>query len=188
MIVVRDGLGLLVDAVADYLALQGQSTAHVSIGWKETAKQGNQGPGGANRVVFQPSDDAGDGGTLRSPTTTGAVGVKDGDELVAHAYPIADWDRTVLVSVWAHDPARPEDDRAQYEATVALLEKTMQAVRRFAPPAAAKFGRVKWLKPKLERTFGREAVVALAFTAPLFDVPEELARPGAIAITKNPES
>jgi hypothetical protein len=189
MIVVRDGLGMLVDRVRDYLAEQGDVTANVTIGWKEKSKQSNQGPGGANRVVFTPSDDKGEGGTIRPPATTGGVAIKDAvGKVIAHAYPLADWDRTVLVSVWAVDVDRKEDERAQYEATVALLEKTMRAVRRFSPPASGKFGRVRWERPELEREFGREAVVAMTFVHPLFDAPEELAFPDAIDLTKNPES
>jgi len=60
---IRSGLVSLVDGVRDYFS-DHSVTANVSIGWNERTKQVNQGAGGANRVVFTPSDDSGRGGRL----------------------------------------------------------------------------------------------------------------------------
>jgi len=183
----RDGLGLLADAVTAYFANHGV-TANTVIGWKESAKQTNQGPGGANRVCFTPSDESGNGGTFTQPKVVGQYEIKDPTgTVVAYATPIADWQRLVMVSVWAQDPTKPEDERAQYEATVDLYERTRRAIRRFAPHPNTQFGGAKWMRPALERAFGRELVVAMTFTFPIFDEVVELAFPTAAAVTKNPD-
>jgi len=178
--VIKDGLGALVDSVEANLAARGV-TAIVEIGWKEPGKQA-QGPGGANRVVFIPSGEDGSAGEIVAPKLAGMNEIKDGANVVAYVRELRDWAREVVVSVWAADTTAPENERKQYEATVALLEEVMRSVQRFAPQRAA-WGRARWIRPALERQFGRELRVDMVFTYPLFDLPEELAFPENVAVT-----
>lgn len=185
-IVIKDGLGELVDGVATDLASIGV-TANVTIGWREPSKQANQGPGGANRVVFIPSDPNGAGGQIVGPKLPGPRPIIDPatpDKPVAYVRALRDWERTVVVSIWAVDTSAPNDERAQYEATVALFERVMQAVQRVTP-VTVRWGRVDWVTPK-ERQFGRELRAALTFAYPLFDRPESVAYPENVSVTKDP--
>lgn len=186
---VVDGLTWLSGAVrAELEALR--TTAAVSVGWKEASQQINQGEGGANRIVFVPSRKNGAGGELVAPKTPGDREVKDATgKVVAYVRAIRDWKRAIEISVWAYDSDAPEDEDKQQAATVKLFEKLLQATTRTAPTALV-FGSTDWVRPELERQFGRSLVVQCTFQYPLFDVPVELAFPENVAVTKdlNPDS
>lgn len=176
------GLERLVVGVRDFFSAHGV-TAVVAFGRKELAKQSNQGPGGANRVVIAPVDPkSGAGGRLVHPSQGGRRDVyqtdpEPADVRVGTTRALWDWEREMVVSVWAYDSTRPEDELAQETALQFLLEKTIQAVHDVAK-ASAEWGGIGFVVPKGERTFGLEARIALRFTHPLFDVPDEVGHPG----------
>lgn len=177
-IIIQSGLINAIASVRTYFASNG-ITATVEAGWKRRAHQMNQGPGGANRVVFTPSaDENGGGGELSPPRFPGARGVAN----VATIRELANWNRRVLVSVWAVDLTATESEEAQIQAVESLLEWTMRAVK-FAPGAFADavWGDTKWTPPQ-ERAFGLEIAVGLTFRHPIFDAPSDLVFPSAAAI------
>lgn len=176
------GLARLVADVRAFFGAHGV-TAVVAFGRKELAKQLNQGPGGANRVVIAPFDPgSGAGGRLVHPTLGGLRDVyqtdpEPADVRVGVARALFDWEREMVVSVWAYDNTAPEDELAQETALQFLVEKTIQAVHESAK-AAAEWGGISVVVPKGERTFGLEARIGLRFTHPLYDVPEDVGYPG----------
>ncbi|MDB4996650.1 MAG: uncharacterized protein JWM74_4082 [Myxococcaceae bacterium] len=175
----KSGSVALVKAVRAFFE-DSQITAKVSLGWKERAKQDNQGAGGANRVVFTPSDDSGAGGRI---TAVRGVGDRlDGDLAAGTAESrrgLFNWERIFLVSVWAVDTSTlndPENEEAQIEAVELLFEHVMQAVQAFAGQTA-KWGDVRWTVTPLERTFGRELRASLQFKHPMFDEKYAVVKP-----------
>jgi hypothetical protein len=185
-IVTRSGLIAATAYVASFFAANG-ITAVVDVGWRKRDRQINQGPGGANRVVFTPSNDDGDGGSMGPVRFPGNRNVRDAVDSppVATIRSLASWERLVLVSVWGVDSTDQQNESAQIEATETLLEWVVRAVHS-APGAfaAASFGKVKWTPPP-ERSFGLEARVELTFSQPIYDVPRNLVYPSAAAVGRS---
>lgn len=187
-VVVTSGLAKLVAGVRAYFLANGVN-ALVEVGAKKLAQQA-QGPGGANRVVFVPFDPkSGAGGQFSPPGHMGSFDVEreadDPDDppvRVASLRTLADWQRQMLISVWARDAANPEDELAHAVAVEDLVEKTMQAI--FATGLAdVGFGRADWIVPK-ERMFGFEVRMGLSFTHPICDRPEEVGYPEFATVEK----
>lgn len=180
-----DGLVALVQGTKDFFAAQ-QVTAAVAFGWKAHWEQLNQGPGGANRVVFIPgrvdlSAPAAprviDAGTLSKPRKT-------------HDNPreLAWWHKPVTLSIWGVDTTDRNDDLKQYAATVALFEQTMQAIHGavFTTPdgvthnvglADVIWEEPRWIAPPVEMGFGRCLGVVFTHNGPLFDLAHDVALP-----------
>lgn len=185
-IVTRSGFLAAVDYVSTFFIENGVS-AVVAVGWRARGQHLNQGVGGANRVIFTPSaDDAGDGGSIGAARFPGHRNVRPAVDAtpVATIRSLADWERKVLVSVWAVDAGARTDEAAQIEATETLLEWVVRAVHS-APGAFgnANFGAVKWTPPA-ERSFGLEARVALTFSHPIYDKPRTIFYPSAAPVAR----
>lgn len=179
---VSSGLTKLVSDVRTYFAGAGV-TANVVIGWKEAAKQDNQGPGRANRVVFVPSDPQGRGGNVTVPGPQQPGMRSFGNPVDTAARALGDWERLLTVHVWAADTTAPNDEEAQIEAVEDLFEWTLRAVHSSAKNNA-RWGAVDWLVSPVERQLGRELRAQLTFRHPLFDAPQTLIFPQPGAITK----
>lgn len=189
--VIRSGFLAAVVAVQAFLT-DNSVNARVEVGWRRRNQQLNQGPGGANRVVFTPSaDDSGAGGSLIPPRFVGPRTVYDKDPLavdptrpVATMRALRDWQRRALVSVWAVDVTRREDEAAQIEAVETLFEWVMRAVHGSPGAfAAVTWGDVTWTPPG-ERAFGLELRAGLTFTHPVFDSPRDIAYPAGAAVAR----
>lgn len=189
-IVETDALEQLADDVVAYFAASNVRAA-VSIGWKERTKQINQGPGGAARVVFQPSDDDGSAGNFDlTNMRAGEVPIFDTTKTpplqVAHARRLRTWHETIVVNVWAHDDSKPDDERAQRRAAKTLVSWTMRAVQASAAGAAnaqwgkatASYGQKGSQSFPTELRNGVEYRLWLELRSPVFDRPVELAYPG----------
>lgn len=185
-IVIKSGLVALVTDVRAYF-VEHEVTAKVSLGWKERTKQINQGPGRANRVVFTPSDDSGRGGKIVAAKQPGNHPVKN--ELGAiegHVRPLRNWERIVVVSVWAVDATDAQslqDEEKQIEATETLFEWVLRAVHQ-SVHVNGQWGDVIWTTDPVEHLFGRELRVSLLFSHPLYDRPTGMAYPANLALTK----
>lgn len=184
-ILIRSGLLAAVATVQGFLTDNGV-TAKVEVGWKRRPRQDNQGALGANRVVFIPSDEKGDGGSLKPARFVGDRAIRDADSNhVADVRSLLNWERSVQVSIWASDrttPNDPNNEAAQVEAVETLFEWVVRAVH-CAPGAFASvtWGDPKWTEP-VERSFGLELLVPLTFSHPIFDQPRELVFPsGAVS-------
>lgn len=187
----RSGLVALVAGVRTYLTVNGVD-ATVALGWKARARVGNQGPGGANRIVFTPSDDAGNGGRIvgtQQPGQRAVGGSGTPQTATGSVRALYDWQRVCVVSVWAIASAATGDedarDAAQLEASESLVEWMMRAVQA-SGRANIQFGDVRWTIPD-ERSYGIEALVGLTFRHPIFDVPNEIVRPTPV-ITQDLEA
>lgn len=181
----QSGLLGAVDAVRAFFA-QNNVDAVVEAGWKRRVRQDNQSANGAGRVVFTPSgSDDGDGGKLAQVRFPGPRNLRDPSatnptKVVGSVRSLLEWERRVLVSVWAVDvdPQRREDEAAQIQAVEDLFEWTIRAVHS-APGAFASvvWGSTRWTPP-LERAFGLELRFDLTFRHPMFDTPRMLVFPG----------
>ncbi len=168
---IQSGLVALVSSVRSYFEARNIVT-NVSLGWKEPAKQLNQGSGRANRVVFIPSDPSGKGGALGAAHQPGARSF--GGDTTVRA--LCTWERNLVVSVWAIDADAPNDEEAQIEAVETLFELTIRAVHDFAK-VNAQWGDTSWVASTSERQFGRELRAGLTFKHPMFDSPTGVAYP-----------
>jgi len=190
-VIIQSGLLAAADAVAAYFVANGV-TAVTDVGWRKRTQGVNQGAGGANRVLFSPSDDSGDGGELAPPRFPGArqLRVAADQPPLASIRSLANWNRKVTLSIWAvdPDPTKRAVERAQIAATETLLEWTVRAVHS-APGcfAAVKFGKAKWTVPA-ERSFGLEILVGLEFSQPIFDVPNQTFFPNSAAVARGPHT
>ena len=169
----------LVDGVAAYLSEKGV-TAVVDRGWKARAKQINQGPGRANRVVFMGSKPDGSAGLILNPRQVGSRHA-GGDYSVR---PLSDWSRAVYVSIWAYDGDHPNDEGAQDDAVYQLFAWVQRGVQSVA------FGNAVWGATKFtiptERAFGLELLVDLTFQHMIPDLPVDIAYPDGLSVIKGP--
>ena len=163
----KSGLVALVKSVRPYFAAHGV-TATVSLGWRERTKSINEGIGGANRVVFTPSDPGGRGGRITKSFGNRGPG--------GNPRPLICWERFVVVSIWAADGTKPHDEEAQIEAVETLFEWTVRAVNAFAA-ADATWGDPTWTTSPVEHVFGRELLVPLVHREAFFDVENAVVTP-----------
>ncbi len=173
----------LVEGVSAYLA-QNYVLAVVERGWKARAKQTNQGPGRANRVIFIPSKPDGSAGSFVNPRQVGSRYV--GEDPAVPEYSVrtlSDWNRALVVSIWAYDGDSPNDEGAQCDAVDALNGWVQRAVQSVCGGNAV-FGAAKFTVPG-ERAFGLELLVDLTFQFMIPDLPTELTRPSP-RVTKGP--
>lgn len=172
---ITSGLVALKNSVQSYFTARGV-TANVSLGWKQPAKNINEGPGGANRVVFIPSDPTGKGGKLVGTQQPGPrqFGNAGSEDTAARA--LFDWERYIVVSVWAVDASDPHNEEKQIEAVETLFEWVLRAVQ-YAAKNNARWGDVAWMTSPTEQMFGRELRAGLVFRHPMFDVETGVAHP-----------
>ncbi len=170
----KSGLVDLVEKVRAYFVANGVS-AGVHLGWQARYRVINQGPGQANRVVFTPGDDNGAAGRILAPRRVGQRSVGANDSTRA----LYDWDRIVLVSMWASAPGSIGDEEAResatYEVLEDLIEQTMRGIYS-AAHADVIVGEVRMTVPA-ERAYGLEARIGMNFRHPLFDVSADLVSP-----------
>ena len=171
---------LLVDAVATHLAAQGV-TAVVARGWKARAEQINQGSGRANRVVFMGSKPDGSAGEIVNPRQGRFEIGDDPAHPDVEIRPLADWVRSLQVSVWAYDGANANDEGKQDDALWALFTSVQQAVQAAGVDlnSIAVFTSVKVTVP-LERSFGLELIADLTFQHMIPDAPLDITRPSPV--------
>lgn len=186
-LIAASGLKHLLDGVRAYFAANGV-TALVEVGAKKLPQQ-SQGTGGANRVVFVPFDPkSGAAGQFVEPGNFGFRDIDDDSDPPVHVgavRPIADWQRQMVVSVWARDATKPEDEEAQAIAVEDLVERTMQAIVAVGL-ADVGFSKIEANVPK-ERVFGSEVRFGLTFTQPIFDRPLDVGHPEFATVKKKTE-
>lgn len=170
-VTIKSAIPPLVGHVQAYFTAN-QITANVAFGLKELTKQVNQGPGGANRVVFSPDPD-GDAGEILPPR-------------LKHHHPgkgspraIVNFRKKLIVSVWAVDTSDLANEALQYAAVEQLLEYTVQAVRS-VHHADSEWEKPQWVKKDVELAFGRELRVALYLKGALFNIPNDVRTPGPV--------
>ncbi len=177
---ILSGVAALFQGVKDYFDAIGDGTS-VVFGYRERAKQINQGLGQANRVIFLPGDPNGSGGKLgATPRDVGRRQLNDEDgNRIADIRPLASWERQFSISIWGVDKDAPRDELAQAVATENLFEHTLRAIEGFEGAGGMNlaWGAVTWTVAK-ENTFGTELLVGLALAHPLMEAPEEVGFPG----------
>ena len=174
-IIVRSGVTALVESVKAYFVENGV-TANVVIGWKARTRQDNEGPGGANRVCFTPSDPTGKGGRIEPPLQTGDRDLRSGSNPVeARMRALSDWGRVLNVSVWQWDGSAPEDEGLALEAVETLQTWVMNAVHAYAF-TSAEWGDTTWT-PVTELSYGLELRMALTFRHPIYQPPRGVVYP-----------
>lgn len=174
----RSAFAQLVYGVRDYLAMSGVTT-FVGCGFRELPKQNNQGTGRGNRIVFLPAAENGDAGRIvpvRGPGTRSIYDLDDPSLEVAQVRSLGDWDRKIVVSVWAFNADSPRDELVQTASVEDLFEWTKRAVDRVGQGNVA-WGAVRYVETK-ENTFGIEMRAELTFSSPIYDTPLEVATPG----------
>lgn len=189
-VVVNLGVGTIMAGQVVTFTTEGpRKTAPILFGWRESYKQINQGAGGANRIVFTPGDDSGRDGPMvgvmrpghRQVTAPPTDNTSAGQGALTR--PLWDWQRVALVSVWAVDPAQPQNDAANIEAVERLLEDVIQAVQAIAVGVAT-WGAPIWTTP-IESQFGKEIRIPLHVRTQFFDLPQNTVTPTS-AINRDP--
>jgi hypothetical protein len=158
------------DVVREYFEANGVE-ANVVGGRREVARNINQGADRASRVVFGWGNEAGSLGRLSPTKWPGHRG-----EMSDNARSLANVEFLYTVSVWARDKVSPEDDKAQFSATVALLEQVIRAVHEEAVGQYA-WANLRLVRPTAERLFGCEVRAELTHLFPLYDAPPGMSTP-----------
>lgn len=178
---IKSGYDALFTGVQAYLTAKGQTGITVASGFKERAKQINQGSGGANRIVFIPGDPkSGKGGqydAIRGPGLRPVYAASDVTQVapVGYVRAIVDRARTIFVSVWSYDATAAENEHAQLIANDSLTQWAERAI------AAVGLANLEWVNfayslPGI-RSFGLETLIQLRLQEPSFDVPIDTAYP-----------
>lgn len=189
-IIITSGFLSAVAYVREFFADRELEAAIAVVGFKQRMQQLNQAPATrGNRVVFQPSDDSGKAGSIVIARQVGDRDIRPAVDAprVATIRSLAEWERLSMVSVWAFDPAEPEDEEAQAQATESLFEWVVRAVHS-APGAFANaiWGDVQFT-PTKERSLGLELRASLVFRHPIFDEPREVVYPTSATVNRNPD-
>jgi hypothetical protein len=158
---------LLFDAVqAEFTA--DESTVQFAWGQKEVAKQINQGPGGANRIVFVTGDESSNIGKIGAPDKPGR-----------NPRPLYTLDELFTVHLWAVDGSALNVERAQESAARKLLDKWLRAIylathtdgdTGLGPVA---FVSLKWNRNKIERPYGAAIICVATIGAPILDIADD---------------
>lgn len=171
----RSGLIALADGVRAYFQSQSIDAVVARVSRRGREQWITQAPRGANRVLFmQPPDGA--RGRLRR-----------GQKSNFNPEVIAEWDRPVILSVWAADPGASSDEEAQMGATEDLLEIALQAMRRAVDPVTdqpigysnIELGEMREVTDDKELYFGVELQLGFVIKMPLFDVTYDTTTPKA---------
>lgn len=152
----------MVEAIEAFFADEGVNTA-VWIGWHDQARVINQGPGGANRIVFDMN-----GAKAKALPVRGGPGPRrtsEGDARVLHVTQYV-----LPVTFWAYDPSgEGEDDRKQIRALAQMFERCSQAIAQWAY-ATHQWTDRDWSSPPTERSFGRQMKATLLLEEIVRDV------------------
>lgn len=177
------GLDALAAGVAEYLAAVGVTARVSAVSWRARAEHLNQGPGGANRIVFfpgkEPTGGAGAAGSFSRKAPT-----RDGSR------PIAAWEKLVTMSVWGADITAANDESAQLRATETLLERAMEAVEYARDPVTGTpvgvgnivWGDGRWSKPNTNAAFGQELLVEFTQLITIRAQTPDIARPQPVFV------
>lgn len=143
------------------------STANVVFGWRERTKTRiNQGPGGANRVVFEPGEEKGKAGEYAPPVKTrGVWGTRSLRSLGTFL-------ETCTIECWAYDPD-DQSELAQYTAARHLHDHVIRAIY-LSPRVGHGSFEVKdpmWIVDKKELRFGAAIKFTLIIQAKIVDDP-----------------
>lgn len=148
-------------------------TANVVFGAKSRARQDNQGPGGANRIVLAPSDDDGRGSKLDAAYQAGEEEVFDENNVFQGTQrQIASYQQLWTCSVWAVDPQAPKDEERQLEATEDLFQWAYRAVFAVGMADVTPVD-YRLTSPTVDSLFGKEARFTFILRQPIFDIPLE---------------
>lgn len=161
-------LPLLFDAVSAILATDVVPAPAMAFGWKEAAKQINQGSGRANRIVFAPGDEVFGFGKDLPPDKPGR-----------NPKPLATEEELFTVYIWAVDRT-DTSERAQYEAARLLYDGWRRAMY-LATHTDGDFGigpmsivSQRWNKGNqknmIERPYGAEIIAVCTVNAMVPDV------------------
>ncbi len=168
----------IVAGIRAYFDGIGEGTV-VAFGYRERAKQINQGLGSANRVIILPGDPTGAGGKMgAAPKDVGLRDVFDPAAAadaprVAVVRALASWERQFSISIWGYDDSAARDELLQAVAVERLFEQTLQALEQINGAGGPNlvWGPTTWTVPK-ETTHGSELLVGVTLTLPLLDVPD----------------
>lgn len=163
---------VLYDAV-EALFEEEATSLNLVFGWREPPKQINQGEDTANRVCFVPGNENDELGADLPPKYPGR-----------NPAPMATLEEIFRVRLWAVDKARPNDERAQYEAARLLYDGVRRALS-LCDPGGLKVKSNKWVRKNPERTFGAEIEMICTIEGMVPDLPwQEAENPsGAVGIT-----
>jgi len=150
---------VLFEAVKQIFTDEGVSTTLV-FGRREPARQVNQGPGGANRIVFSPGADGklGEYGPVvrpgRNPRSLGTL------------------NDFVTVYCWGYDATQPQNDIAHYEAARLLHDVIFRALHIASHTTCKcniKLSDPVWVQDKIEKNFGYELKFTLTIPSTIPD-------------------
>ena len=123
-------------------------TAPIYFGWREPAKQVNQGPGRANRVVVVPGK-----GKFMAARNPGR-----------NPRPLHTVLEQLTFYCWGFDPSEPNDELLQYEAARYLLDYTLESIYLNAR-GTYELSDIEWVDNKTERRFGAECKFTMLLQA-----------------------
>jgi hypothetical protein len=155
---------------AYFASLSPAIAATVLVGWRQRAKQINQGPGGANRIVFD--DDTGRSGKFSAATQPGR-----------NPRPLWNWERAIRMSVWAVDASDPSNELKQMTAAENLLEATLQGIHQVAYGQFHPLEITRTPSP-IERVFGCEFLVTAELHSPVLDLGRPTVTPENVVVGK----
>lgn len=163
-------LPLLFDAMSAILAADVIPPPTMKFGWKEVAKQINQGTGRANRIVFAPGDEHFEFGKDLAPDKPGR-----------NPRPLATEEELFTAYIWAVDNSDRNNERLQYEAARALYDAWRRALYLATHtdgdngigPAAVVMQRWSKSGDRLERPFGAEIIAVCTVQAMVPDIADD---------------
>jgi hypothetical protein len=152
----------MVEAIEAFFADEGHDTL-VWIGWHDQARTINQGPGGANRIVFDMN-----GTKAKTLPVRGGPGMRRTSEGDARTLHVTQYQ--IPVTFWAYDSTGDgEDDRLQIRALAVMFERCSQAIAQWAYANHLWTDR-DWSSPPTERAFGRQMKATLLLDEVVRDV------------------
>lgn len=185
----------LYSAVKDFFAAQSWN-ASIAFGRKARDLIINQGPGGANRVVFIPgaldpnqtAPSSVDAGEFTEPRGPGGTNPRR----------LYWWHQPATLSIWAVDTSDLTDDAKQHAALVTLIEQTMIAIRRAVYTdvngnklnvglADVRPQNAQYRAPPVNLRFGDEFFCHLDLNGPILDLTIDTTTPQP-AINRDPAS
>lgn len=186
----KSGILIMRNGVADYFAAKNVPATVGLVGLKYRSFVSNQGPRGANRVVFIPGEF--DGNPQPKVRKYGAISRQGRNSGSAFNPPeIASWERPVTISVWAGPlPGQSADEGQNLEQAENLLELVIRALNSVANPegksiaASLHFGEVQINAPPVDNAFGAELLFSLVQIAPFYGEAYEYVQPNIVDAKK----
>lgn len=146
-------------------------TAVVDVGWNLRTQQTNQGPGRANRVIFDMP--GGEIGAIEYPggNPRGLYGDRE----------------NIRISIWAYDGNDRSSSKAQLWAAKTLMNQVLCGIQ-LARPGKFFPGKYNRTDQPNERFFGCEFILEAVLVGDMPDKPYGVAKPTNIAITRKLDS